>query len=152
MEIPATRANMAQVQRGRDGRMVEITADVCNVAQDLREIRPNLRVCWSDAGNYFVVYEIEELADGQVKQSMVTTAQQLDQRLVNEVRRIASENYDLVDELDKLDRKIERDQVHAQAERVGEAAELLHHAIRQDFGSTDRIYVPAKAERALGWG
>lgn len=142
MEIPASRATLAQVQRGRDGRMVEIEADVCNVAQDLRDIKPSLRLRWSEAGGYFVVYDSIELSDGSVVEHLVLTAQQLDQRIVKEVRKAAGPGYDLVAEMEADDRRIDRERAHAEAERLGNAAERLWHALRQDVGASDRMYVP----------
>jgi hypothetical protein len=135
-------ATFTQMQRGRNGKMVEIDDDVGNIASDLRSIHPNLRLRFSEAGRYFVVYMREDWqppGDGY----LVTTAQELDQRLVDRIRRISSEGYDFAKEIDRVDGESERAQEHRRYEQVGEIAERLAHALRKDRGMNGgRVFVP----------
>lgn len=125
MEIQA--ATIAQLQRGKGGRMVEIDDDVGGIAKRLREIDPGLHLRYSEAGEYFVVYFV----DGE-KAELVTTATTCDGRLLQRVERIASDQYDFTGELERLDAQSEADQEHAFREHVGEIGERLAHAIRRD--------------------
>jgi hypothetical protein len=130
-------ANIAQVELGRDGRMITIDDDVLNIAKDLKEIDENLRLRWVEKAEYFCVYEIEE--DGS--EALVLTSQELNPQIVERVRQIAHPSYKYAEELDKLDAQVDRDFDHAQRERLGEAAELLSFAVRKDLGLTNRAFI-----------
>lgn len=135
-------ASLAQVQRGQDGRMVEVSDDVANVAQDLRALNPAFRLRYSEAGQHFVVYQVVHLPNGSTDEHLVTTAQECDPRLVRRVEEIMAPGYDLAVELDKADREAERRHEHEQAEALGPAAERMAHAMRRDLGVQKRIFVP----------
>lgn len=141
MEInPAT---IDQVKRAKDGRMVQIDDDVANVARDLREIDPHLRLRYSEAGEAFIVYfkrDQDEEGDGY----LVLSATECDQRIVKRVREIASEGYDYAAELDRIDREAKRKQEHAFEEKIGEQGERLAHAVGKDLGHKPKIYVPGE--------
>lgn len=130
-------ANIAQVELGRDGRVVTIDDDVLNIAKDLKAIDDKLRLRWVEKAEYFCVYELEE--DGS--ESLVLTSQELNPQIVERVRQIAHPSYDYVAELDKLDAQVDREFNHAQRERLGEAAEKLSFAVRKDLGLTNRAFI-----------
>jgi len=137
MEIPA--ATLDQVKRGKDGKLVAIDNDVCGIASDLKQIDPNLKLRYSEAGEYFVVYHVNPFTE---REDLVTTAQVLDKRLVNKVRYLASDGYDFAKEIEKADAKADADQEHKRKEQTGEIAERLHHAVRKDLGIKTRISIP----------
>ena len=136
---------MKQIVKGRDGKMVTITDDVQGVANRLAEIDPNLRLRYSEAGEYFVVYckppEWEE-GDGYV----VTTAQDLDMRLAERVAEVywkqRQPGFSLADELDANDKAVDAEADHQFTESAGEHYERLAHALRKDLGYKGRIFVP----------
>jgi hypothetical protein len=142
-------ARLAQVQTARGGQFVEITDDVQNVAADLAAIDPGLRLRYSEAGGYFVVYHVQELPDGKRREHLVTTAQELDQRLVQRIRAIdARTGYDYARELDRLEREAEQQRDREFSERTGPIAERLAHAVRHDLGVQSRIFVPGRDKAA----
>lgn len=130
---------MDQVERGAQGQAVLIEADVGNVAADLRDIDPALRLRYSEKGEYFVVYF--EPPDRPGDQQLVLTALECDQRIVNRVRQIASADYDYVAELDRIDREAERDKTNANRQRIAEGAEKLYFEIRKAQGIRARAYI-----------
>lgn len=135
-------ASMAQIIKGKNGHYIEVDDDVGNVVRDLQEIDNRLRVRYSEAGDYFVVYMREddmEPGDGY----LVTTAEQLDARLVNRIRRISHESYDFSKEVQAIDRQADKEREHAYSEHLGEIAERLAHALRKDRGFDQwRAYIP----------
>lgn len=141
MEIqPAT---LAQVVRGRGGKMVQIDDDVAGIAQRLQEIDPRLRLRYSEPGGYFVVYRLIERPDGSTKKDMVTTSTTVDGRLLQRIEKVYGRDYNYADELDKVDAAAKRERDHRFSEQVGPLAEQLAHAIRKDLGvKAPRIYVP----------
>jgi hypothetical protein len=146
MELEPTRATLSQVTKSRNGEMVLIEDDVQNVVNSLHEIDPHLRVRFSEAGGYFVVYwqpEGELPGNGE----LVTTAQELDQRIVHLVRRLYHKamqpGYSFADEIEKQEEKDRREREHRDSEQRGEALERLAHAMRKDAGYTDgKIFIP----------
>lgn len=132
-------ASMRQVRRQRDGRMVDIDADVGNVVAQLHELDSRLRVRFAETGGYFVVYE--QLEDG--KEHLVLTSQTLDARIVERVRQISSPSYDYAAELERQDAAADREADRRLHERVGPIAEEFMHAARRDRGlQTDRAFIP----------
>ena len=146
MEIEPVRADINQVMRGRDGRMVEIESDVNNVAADLSDLDHHFRVRWSDGGEYFVVYwrpDGADLGDGY----LVTTAQELDQRVVKLVSEIHYKvrndvRYSLSAEIEANHDKADKERDHQFTERAGEMYEKLAHALRKDLGTTAKAFIP----------
>lgn len=143
MEVrPAT---LAQVIAGHDGVMVQVDDDVQGVANRLAEIDENLRLRYSMAGEYWVVYfkpPNEEEGNGYV----VTTAQEIDMRLAERVAEVfykyRQPGYSLSAELDANDKAADEARDKAFTESAGEMYERLAHAIRKDLGTTNRIFVP----------
>ncbi len=143
MEIEA--ASLAQVIRGRDGALVEVDDDVQSIARGLRDIDSHFCLRYSEAGEYFVVYyrpEGEPEGNGYV----VTTAQELDGRLVDRVRevyhRTVNGSYSYAAELEKADERAEAERQYAFEQKVGDAGERLAHALRKDLGVVSRAVVP----------
>ena len=104
--------------------------DVCNVVRDLQELDPSFRVRFSEAGNYFVVYQV---IDGE-KEHLVTTTTELDQRLVKRMREITDPSYDYSAELEKLEDKADAEKQKQMDETMEQAGERISHAIRKDMG------------------
>ncbi len=130
-------ASLAQIVKGRDGRYIEIEDDVQSVAGELRELDPSLHLRYSESGRYFVVYQ--KLEDGS--EQLVTTAKQLDKRLVKKVRRLVHASYDLAEELERGDAEADREAERRFSEDLGPAAERLRHAVRKDIGSKRRVFL-----------
>jgi hypothetical protein len=138
MEIPA--ASIAQVQRLRDGRLVEIADDVCGTVKQLQEIDKSLRVRHSDVTGLFVLYQL--LDSGE--EHLVFTTPFLDQRVVDRFRKIAQPGYDYAAELDQIDRAADKPHDDRMRDKVEDAAERLAHAIRTDLKKArpGPVYVP----------
>ena len=122
-------ADLSQVVRARDGNMVLIEDDVLDIAKQLHEIDPRLRVHWSEVSEHFAVYTSEN-----EEEHLVTTCQELDQRLVNRIREIAHPSYNYGEELDRIEAKQKAESEQQFSETVGELAERLAHALRSDLG------------------
>lgn len=134
---------LQQVVEGFDGRMILVDDDVANVARDLRAIDPALELRYSERHGHFVVVQIID-QDGRRGEHLVTTAEECDQRIVERVRQIADERYDLAAELARVQAQGERDSKAngPLAEAVDENVDRLLHAIRRDLRVQNRIYVP----------
>ncbi len=133
-------SSLTQVQRGIGGELVTIEDDVLDVARRLKEIHPSLHVYFNEQGGYFTIYELCD--DG--RERIVTNVNELDGRLIGYFEMLASESWDVIAEMDRMDDQAGRDKEHRFAEKVGEIGERLHHALRKDFQATDRIYVPER--------
>lgn len=131
MEIDPTPASLAQVLKGRDGKFIAIEDDVYGVARELHQIDPHLRLRYSEAGQYFVIYFQHN--DGS--QDLVTTAQELDPRIITRIRKITSETYNFSNELARIDAAADREKERKLNESIQDHAERLAHALRQDFGA-----------------
>lgn len=146
-------ASVAQVHRAlRTGRLVGIGDDVQNIAADLRAIRDTLKLEYDPGEDVWIVRDTVTKPDGSTEDKLVTTWDcdrngQLDQRLVQLVRQIASPDYNLAAELDKADRAADRERARQFREKVGPAAERLRHALRKDLGVKSRAFVPEAIER-----
>lgn len=139
-------ASLAQVQQAPDGRMVVVDDDVLGIAQQLKEIDPSLCLRYSEAGEYFVIYQ---QSDDGVHQHLILTSQDLNPQVVERVRQIGSEHYDYMKELEAQDAAVERARDHAFSEKTGEVAERLSFAIRKDLGLlTDRAFVTKETPSA----
>lgn len=132
-------ASLAQVQRARNGQMVQIDNDVLGVAQQLKEIDEGLHLRYSEAGGYFVIYYVDP---EKKTEYMVSTMQELDPRAIERMRQISSSSYDLIKEVEKQEAQAEKDRDHQIRENAGPVAERLAHAVRKDLGDTSRIFVP----------
>lgn len=135
-------ASLAQVQRSDRGDLIAIDDDVHNVARDLKAIDSGLKLEFDTVEEFFVVSWLH-MEDGQVKEKLVLTARDLDQRIVERVRRISLPDYDYVRELERIDREADRRADHEHREQVGPYAERLRHALRKDLGlGGDRAVIP----------
>jgi hypothetical protein len=133
-------ASLEEVQAGRGVELVHIEDDVLDVVRRLREIHPGLNVRWNPHQEYFTIYEL--CVDG--RERIVTNVTELDPRLIEHFEMLASESWDAVAEMDRMDDQAERDKEYALAERTGEIGERLHHALRSDLEVKDHVYVPEK--------
>lgn len=138
-------ASIAMFAKGRNGQLVPIDDDVQGVANALNEIDPHLRLRYSEAGEYFVVYwkpENSEEGDGY----QISTAQDLDHRLVHHVgevyKRCQAPGYSFADELERLDKEDKKAKDKAFTEEHGEMYEQMAHAMRRDLGyNQSRVFV-----------
>lgn len=137
------RATLSQVRAGRNGRLIEIEADVLDICRRIQEIDKSLGVDFNELGGYFRVYQT---INGQ--KHTVTTTTELTPQVVEEVRRLAHPGYDLAAELDRLDDQADRERQHAFREQVGEVGEHLFHAVRKDLGAKDSISLPRGIDNA----
>lgn len=137
--IEVQAASLAQVTKGKGGRTIVIDEDVAGIARDLRAVHPDLRLGYNERGEYFVVYQLDrEAATGNVTgEHLVTTAVELDQRLLRRVEQVVHPSYNLADEIDRLDKEIDADNARKHHEVAGEKAERLAHAIRKDVFGAD---------------
>lgn len=119
------------------GRVVEVDSDVFDVAKRLKEVDPSLGLRWSEAGEYFVVYQ--EMPDGS--RHLVTTSQTLTPAIVDRVREVASPDYDLAAEIEKREREADAEMDQRVHEHLGEVGERLAHAIRKDLDERKPDYV-----------
>lgn len=130
-------ASIAQVKMTSKGRVVEVDSDVFDVAKRLKEVDPSLGLRWSEAGEYFVVYQ--EMPDGS--RHLVTTSQTLTPAIVDRVREVASPDYDLAAEIEKREREADAEMDQRVHEHLGEVGERLAHAIRKDLDERKPDYV-----------
>ena len=103
-------ASIEQVREGRNGKIHLITEDAGGVAAGLKQINPGLRLRYSEAGKYYVVYFHDP--DTHVEE-FVKTYQTCDARIVEDIARIRKENespgYSYADELDKQEQDAEKE-------------------------------------------
>jgi hypothetical protein len=143
-------ADIIQVQRARDGRMVEIDQDAGNVAQDLKRIDPHLKVRFAENGNppFWAVYHE---SDDNRSTYLVLTAKAyqvssgvwtgLDQRIVQRIMEIGHSSYDYANELENANRAVKESAREAFREKVGGAASEAAWAARKDLGIKNRAVI-----------
>jgi hypothetical protein len=142
-------ASLAQIQKGRDGQMLEIDDDVQGVANALNLIDHHIALRFSEVGNYFVAYwKPDGWEDGSGY--VITTAQDLDHRIVKRVEDIYAKckqpGYSFSDELEKNEAIAKAEQEHEAVEKNGPMLEQLAHAMRKDLGHDKRrAFIPEKA-------
>ena len=137
MEIP--NASLVQVRTGRDGQQITIEQDVLDIAKRIKEIDPRLSVHWNEFGGYFVI--IEHCLDGAER--LVTTVQELDQRILDHLRKIGSDGWDVGKELERAENEAHAAHDYAFGEQMGEGSEKLAHAIKKDLGDQSKVFIPA---------
>ncbi len=128
-------ANLAQVTT-YGGKMLMVSDDVTDVAKQLAEIDPDLKLLCAAEANpvYWVVrHDIDE-PDGSVTEHLVLTTYDLGSHIVERVRQIASGSYDYAAELERADAKARADEEHRFSEQRGPILERLSHAVRHDLG------------------
>ena len=133
-------ASIAQVRQGKH-RRVTVTADVGSVVKQIQEIDPRLGVIWDEDGEFFAVVE----QDGP-KQRIVLTALELDHRVLQRIRELASPDYDYVAEMDRMDAVADKEKDHKFMQEVGENAEVMAHALRSDLEYKGKIFIPPWVE------
>jgi hypothetical protein len=143
-------ASLTQLSRGREGMMIEIDDDVQGVANALNAIDSHICLRFSEAGGYFVAYWKPDgwgNGDGYV----ITTANELDHRLIKKVERIYHEcsqpGYSYAAALEKAEGEAKAEHDHEQQEKLGPMLEQLAHAMRKDLGyDKAKIVVPEDVE------
>lgn len=133
MEI--TPASVDQIKQV-NGRWIEIESDVGDIAKRLQEIDKRLFLRVSNDQNVFAIFAKEN-----GKEYLVTTATELDARLIERIQKISSPGYNYAAELDKIDRQAKKDAEYAFDQAVGKSAEELAYAMRKELGLTkDKAY------------
>jgi len=127
--------------------MILVEDDVGNVAADLREIDPGLRLRYSENGGFFVVYHYRRTGRGpdDFREELVLTAYECDQRIVNRVREIDAQRRGALkfsEELTKAEDHRKRNSLEAIKDKQREKAERVYHDLRKEAGVKTRIYVP----------
>jgi hypothetical protein len=125
--------------------MVQIDDDVQGVADALHGIDSHISLRFSEAGNYFVIQWKDDH-----ESYLITTAQDLDQRIVKRVEKIYHDvrqpGYSFAGELEKAEAKNKAEMDHEASEARGPALERLAHAMRADLGyDKQRVFIPEKS-------
>lgn len=139
LQIEPPRASLGELQLTNRLQMVRVEPDVLGVVESLRSIDPGLRLMYDKGQSIYVLYHDGFNEHGQRVEQFVGAYKELDQRIVNLIRRIDAQGRgrtDLSRELDRLEE--EKDRVHdaEMAERFGGMGEQLRHALRKDLGAT----------------
>lgn len=151
--VEPPRATLGELQLTNRLQMVRVEGDVLDVAATLRSIDPGLRlmfdrnVPWEDGRGQgiYVLYHDGFNPQGQRVEEFVGAYRELDQRIVNLIRRIDAQGrgrHDLARELDRLEAQKEREREAQQSERMGPLAEHLRFALRRDLGVTGSQSLP----------
>lgn len=141
----APRIGMSYVD-ANPGRVVNIEDDVLSIKSRIEEQWPELEVYLDKGDKYHPDPQwiiVENCKDGQ--QRLVLTTQALNQALFDRLFQAdqSIEGHDVVDLVDKLNAKAERDQERRFEDAIGEANERLLHALRKDGIVDKRVhYVP----------
>jgi gas vesicle protein len=126
MEIkPAT---IDQIIKGRNGKRVVITNDVGDVARQIKEISSDLELHYNETADYFVVIQKHENGE-----HLVTTAQDLDGRIVERVKQITNPQYNFDIEAAKVEKEAKENMEKQRKEHIGEIGERLAHGFRKDL-------------------
>lgn len=140
VRLEPPRATQGELQLTNKLHMIRVGDDVNGVVEHLRGIDPHL-VLWYDFKVEIFVLQWEGFRQNGDRwdwcEDLVGAYKCLDQRLINLIERIDKQNRghtDLVEELDRLDREMEAAKRRAFADRTGDAAERLRHALRRDLG------------------
>lgn len=140
-------ATIDQILHTDAGSLMTVDGDVLDIAKQLHEIDPCLRLRYSGSGGHFVVYELVDNGPGvPPDERLVTTAQECDQRILERIRKIRHPDYDFSAELDRLDREREAEVQHNFSEKVGEAGERLHQLLKP---KKRKAFIPGYIERKM---
>jgi hypothetical protein len=137
LKIEPPRASLGELQLTNRLHMIPVERDVLGVAESLKRIDPGLSLLFDKVQEVFVLYHVGLDDRGHVKEYMVGAYKELDQRIVNLIRRIDGQGrgrYDLQRELERLEQQKDREEDHRQTEALGPAAEQLRWALRKDLG------------------
>lgn len=146
-------ASLAQISKARGGRFIAIDDDVQGVANALNEIDPHIKLRFSEAGGYFVIYWsdnpslTDEDDDPENTTYLIFTAQDLDHRIVHRMQEVywkcQQPGYSFADELEAKDKEDKKAKDHEWTEKHGEMYEKLAHGMRKDLGyDQSRVFVP----------
>lgn len=147
--VEPPRAELGQLQLTNRLEMIRVEPDVLGVVEDLKRIDPGLTLMFDKGQGIYVLYWKGLNEHGQVVEQLVGAYRELDQRIVNLIRRLDAQGrgrYDLQRELDRLEQAKDREEDARHAEAFGQVAERLRHAIRKDLGETgSQAYVSGGA-------
>jgi hypothetical protein len=137
LKLEPPRASLDQLQLTNRLEMIRVERDVLGVVERLRRIDPGLKLLFDKRQNIFLLYHEGLNERGEMVESFVGAYTELDQRLVNLIERIDRDGrgrHDLQRELDRLEREQDALFEAARAQRLGDSAERLAHALRRDLG------------------
>ena len=132
------------------GHKVLVADDVQGVANALQEVSDELHLFYDTEQALWIVEQHTPMPDGSVKESLVTTALDLDHRLVHRIREVCAPGYDLAAEIERAEKSARDAHEHARREQLGDIAERLAFAFQKDLGRHEipktlksRAYLPA---------
>lgn len=137
-------ASLSQVLRGRDGRMIVIDDDVCNIVADLQRIDPRFRVSYVPDGHCYWVWLAIQDKDGRPARHFVSSVNgdAFDRRVVAMAERITHESYDVAADMERVQREAERLAAEKRRRPIEENADRLHWAMRRDLRVKDQAFIP----------
>jgi hypothetical protein len=119
----------------QSGHRVVVDDDVKGVAQALKDIDRGLRLSYFPEQDLWIIDHVKVLEDGSVQESLVTTCEgELDPRLVERIKQIASPGYDYAAELEKIERAAQKREEALFTEKRGPILEKLAWAFTRDLG------------------
>lgn len=126
-----------QVMVARNGKRIPITSDVGDVAKDLKSIDKNFELHakeYYENGKQKFYFEIRCFNPKHGKSYLVSTATELDQRIVDGIRQVTRPGYDVIAEQEKIEKEAKKQKDYETKQRIGEAGEQLAYAMRKDKG------------------
>lgn len=139
LRIEPPRASLGQLQLTNRLEMIRVDPEVSQVAEDLKSIDTGLVLLHDKKQNIFVLYHEGFNEKREWVENFVGAYTELDDRIVNLIRRIDNQGrgrYDLGRELDRLEKQKDREAEAAHSEQMGPLAERLRWALRKDLGAT----------------
>lgn len=147
--IEPPRAELGQLQLTNRLEMIRIENDVTDVASALKGIDPGLMLMYDKGEKIYVLYWKGLNDQGQLVEQFIGAYTELDQRIVNLIRRLDAQGrgrYDLNRELNALEKAKDREHERQMSEQHGAMAERLRHAIRKDLGATGSSVIVSGGE------
>lgn len=139
LTIEPPRATLGQLQLTNKLEMVRVDDDVLGVAAALKAIDPGLVLMYDKGQEIYVLYWKGLNQQGHLVEDLVGAYQELDQRIVNLVKRLDAQGRgrrDLNRELERLEAEKDREKARETAETFGPLAEQMRFALRRDLGAT----------------
>jgi hypothetical protein len=139
IKIEPPRASLGQLQLTNRLEMIRVEGDVLGVAESLQRIDRGLTLMFDKGQGIYVLYHVGLNEKAELVEKFIGAYTELDQRIVNLIERLDAQGrgrYDLVHELDQLEKAKDREQEAQRAETFGPLAEQLRHALRKDLGAT----------------